>query len=65
MNIESTILYLLSIAKEKCKDNLSKFELFKLLYLLENESYIFVDKSFFDSSIFFVSYKNRPIYLVV
>jgi uncharacterized phage-associated protein len=59
--LESTILYILSRAKERGKDNLSKFELFKLLYLLENESYKFVGKSFFDSSISFVRDKNGPI----
>jgi uncharacterized phage-associated protein len=59
--LENTILYLLSRAKERGKDNLSKFELFKLLYLLENESYKFAGKSFFDSSISFVRDKNGPI----
>jgi uncharacterized phage-associated protein len=59
--LENTILYLLSRAKERGKDNLSKFELFKFLYLLENESYKFVGKSFFDSSISFVRDKNGPI----
>lgn len=59
--LENTILYLLSRAEERGKDNLSKFELFKFLYLLENESYKFVGKSFFDSSISFVRDKNGPI----
>ena len=59
--LESTILYLLSRAKERGKDNLSKFELFKFLYLLENESYKFAGKSFFDCSISFVRDKNGPI----
>ncbi|MDP2736542.1 MAG: Panacea domain-containing protein [bacterium] len=59
--LEQTILYLLARAKEKGKDNLSKFELFKLLYLLEIESYKFTGKSFFNSSISFVRDKNGPI----
>lgn len=59
--LESTILYLLARAKEKGKQNLSKFELFKLLYLLETESYRFAGKSFFNSSISFVRDKNGPI----
>jgi uncharacterized phage-associated protein len=63
--LENTILYLLSRAKERGKDNLSKFELFKLLYLLENESYKFTGKSFFDCSISFVRNKNGPISIEV
>jgi len=59
--LENTILYLLTRAKERDKKNLSKFELFKLLYLLEAESYKFVGKSFFDNSISFVRYQNGPI----
>ena len=59
--LENTILYLLTRAKERDKKNLSKFELFKLLYLLEIESYKFAGKSFFDSSISFVRNKNGPI----
>lgn len=59
--LEHTILYLLARVKEKGKDNLSKFELFKLLYLLETESYKFTGKSFFNSSISFVRDKNGPI----
>ena len=59
--LENTILYLLSRVKERGKDNLSKFELFKFLYLLENESYKFAGKSFFDNKISFVRYKNGPI----
>src|SRR3989339_1285461 len=59
--LETTILYLLARAKERGKENLSKFELFKLLYLLEIESYKFTGKSFFNSSISFVRDKNGPI----
>lgn len=59
--LENTILYLLSRAEEKDKPNLSKFELFKLLYLLEVESFKFVGKSFFDCAISFVREKNGPI----
>ena len=59
--LEQTILYVLARAKEKGKNNLSKFELFKLLYLLEIESYKFTGKSFFNSSISFVREQNGPI----
>ncbi len=59
--IESIILYLLTRAKQKEKDNLSKIELFKLLYLLEVESYKFTGKTFFDSNVSFVRDKNGPI----
>jgi hypothetical protein len=59
--LKSTILYLLSRLKERAKNNLSKSELFKLLYLLENESYKFASRSFFDNSIFFVRDKNGYI----
>lgn len=61
--LENTILYLLHKAAEKGKTNLSKFELFKLVYLLENESYKFVGKSFFGCSVSFVRDKNGPISL--
>jgi len=59
--IESVILYLLSRAKQKGKNNLSKTELFKLLYLLEVESYKFTGRTFFDSAVTFVRDKNGPI----
>jgi uncharacterized phage-associated protein len=59
--LESTIIYLLSKAQERGKGDLSKFELFKLIYLLETESYRFTGGSFFGSSISFVRDKNGPI----
>lgn len=59
--LENTIIYLLQRAQKKGKNNLSKFELFKFLYLLETESYKFAGKSFFDSSISFVRNTNGPI----
>ena len=59
--LENTILYILTRTKERAKSNLSKFELFKYLYLLETESYKFVGKSFFSCSISFVRYENGPI----
>jgi uncharacterized phage-associated protein len=59
--LENTILYLLDRVQSKGKSNLSKFELFKFLYLLETESYKFAGKSFFDSSVSFVRDKNGPI----
>lgn len=59
--LENTILYLLERMQLKGKRNLSKFELFKFLYLLETESYKFTGKSFFDSSVSFVRDKNGPI----
>lgn len=59
--LEQTILYLLARAKEKGKDNLSKFELFKFLYLLEAESHKYTGKSFFNSTVSFVRDKNGPI----
>ena len=62
--LENTILYLLGRAKQKGKDNLSKIELFKLLYLLEIESRKFTGKSFLEN-INFVRYKNGPISLEV
>lgn len=58
--LENTILYLLTKAEQKGIDNLSRFQIFKLLYLLEVESYKFLGKSFFDS-ISFVREKNGPI----
>jgi len=58
--LENTILYLLTRANLKGLDNLSKIELFKLVFLLEVESYRFTGKSFFDS-ISFVREKNGPI----
>jgi len=59
--LENTILYLLMRAKEKGKNNLSKIELFKYIYLLESESYRFTGKSFFDCPMSFVRDKNGPI----
>ena len=63
--IEDIILYLLSRAKQKGKDNLSKTELFKLLYLLEVESYKFTGRTFFDSTVTFVRDKNGPISVAI
>lgn len=59
--LEFTILYVLARAKEKGKDNLSKFELFKFLYLLEAELHKYTGKSFFNSTVSFVRDKNGPI----
>jgi len=63
--IENVIIYLLSRAKQKGKDNLSKTELFKLLYLLEVESYKFTGRTFFDSTVAFVRDKNGPISVAI
>ncbi|MFH0840455.1 MAG: type II toxin-antitoxin system antitoxin SocA domain-containing protein [bacterium] len=59
--LEKTILYLLTRARDNGKNNLSKFELFKFLYLLEVESYKFTGNSFFDSSVSFARDNNGPI----
>ena len=59
--LDKTILYVLYRAKRKGFQNLSKFELFKLLYLLEVESYRYTGKSFFDSTVCFVRDQNGPI----
>lgn len=58
--LENTILYLLARAKQKHITNLSKFQIFKILYLLESESYKFTGKSFFES-VAFARDKNGPI----
>jgi len=59
--LETIILYLLTRAKQRGKDNLSKIELFKLLYLLEVEAYKLTGKTFFDSTVSFTRDKNGPI----
>ncbi len=58
--LESTILYLLARAKKKGKKNLSKFELFKLLYLLEVGAYQYTGRGFLNG-VSFVREKNGPI----
>ena len=58
--LEYTILYLLSKAKEKDISNLSKFQIIKLIYLLEVEAYKFTGRSFFDS-VYFKRGENGPI----
>ena len=58
--LEYTILYLLSKAKEKDISDLSKFQIMKLIYLLEIEAYKFTGKSFFDS-VYFKRDDNGPI----
>ncbi|OGY42209.1 MAG: hypothetical protein A2Y67_01675 [Candidatus Buchananbacteria bacterium RBG_13_39_9] len=58
--LESAILYLLARVKKRGRNNLSKFELFKLLYLLEVGAYKYTGRSFLDD-ISFVREKNGPI----
>jgi hypothetical protein len=58
--LESAILYLLDRAKKRGKNNLSRFELFKLLYLLEVGAYKYTGRGFLDG-ISFVREKNGPI----
>jgi len=59
--LENTIIYILGRAQTRGKKNLSKFELFKYLYLLETEAYRFTGKSFLDNNVSFVRDKNGPI----
>lgn len=59
--LEETILFILSQIHKIDKENLSKFELFKFIYLLETESYRFTGGSFFDEEVLFVREKNGPI----
>jgi len=58
--LESIIVYLVYRTKQKGKHNLAKFELFKLLYLLEVEARKFAGRSFLDS-VYFVRDTNGPI----
>jgi len=59
--LEETILFTLSQVKKLGKENLSKIELFKLIYLIEVESYRFVGESFFNKEVLFARYENGPI----
>jgi uncharacterized phage-associated protein len=61
--VEDTILYLLTKAKEKGMNNLSEFQIMKIIYLLEVESYKFTGKSF--NGINFKRNKNGPISLEI
>lgn len=58
--LDETLVYVLKTAKKKGKDNLSKFELMKLLYLIEVNAWKFIGESF-TNQINFVRDKNGPI----
>jgi len=58
--LESTILFILSAAKEQCIANLSRFELMKLVYLIEVESMKFIGHKFIDN-LNFVRETNGPV----
>ena len=59
--LEETIIFILSQIYKVNKDNLSKIELFKLLYLIETESYRYTGSSFFDEKVLFTRDSNGPI----
>lgn len=62
MNLsEETIIFILSQIYKVKKDNLSQIELFKLLYLIETESYRYTGDSFFNEEVLFTRDKNGPI----
>ncbi len=58
--LEFTILYLLAKVKEKKIDDLSKYQIMKLIYLLEIESRKFTGEGFIDS-ISFYRHDRGPI----
>lgn len=58
--LDETLIYVLKTAQAKGKDNLSKFELMKLLYLIEVNSWKFIGESF-TNQINFVRDTNGPI----
>lgn len=58
--LEEVILFLLSRAGEKGLKDLSKFQIMKLIYLVDVESYRYTGKSFF-GDVHFVRQKNGPI----
>lgn len=60
--LDNTLLYLLSKAQEKGLKNLSKFQIMKLIYLVDVESYRYTGKSFL-GDVRFVRDKNGPISL--
>lgn len=60
--LDNTLLYLLSIAQEKGKKNLSKFQLMKLIYMAEVESCRYSGKSFLGDARF-IRHENGPISL--
>lgn len=59
--LEETIIFILSQIGKVDKNNLSKIELFKLIYLIETESYRFTGGSFFNEKVLFTRDKNGPI----
>ena len=59
--LEETIIFILSQIYKVKKDNLSQIELFKLLYLIETESYRYTGDSFFNEEVLFTRDKNGPI----
>lgn len=60
--LDNVILHLLSTAHENGIKNLSKFQIMKLIYLVDVESYRYTGKSFF-GDVSFVRQKNGPISL--
>ncbi len=58
--LEETLIFLLNNGKEIGIDNLSKFQIMKLIFLLEVEAYKYTGKSFINA-ISFVREKNGPI----
>ena len=58
--LDETILFTLSAAKERGISNLSKFELMKLIYLIEVNSMRYIGDQF-TQSVKFVREKNGPI----
>ncbi len=59
--LEETIIFILSQIHKVDKRDLSKIELFKLIYLIETESYRFTGESFFDEKVIFTRDGNGPI----
>ncbi len=59
--LKETIIFLLSQIYKVNKNNLSKTELFKLLYLIETESYRYTQTGFFDGEVLFTRDSNGPI----